>query len=64
MKMTDVTSLHVRDFLDCMRSRKRPLADIAIGVNSTLPTLLAIESVKAGGRAMKWDAAARKAAAV
>lgn len=64
MNMTDVTSLHVRDFLDCMRSRQRPRADIAIGVNSTLPTLLAIESVKAGGRAMRWDAAARKASAV
>jgi predicted dehydrogenase len=64
LKMTDVTSAHVRDFLDCMRSRKRPLADIAIGVNSTLPTLLAVESIKAGGRAMRWDAAARKAVAL
>lgn len=64
LKMTDVTAAHVRDFLDCMRSRKRPKADIAIGVNSTLPTLLAVESVKAGGRAMKWDAAKREAVAL
>jgi len=62
LPMTDVTSLHVRDFLSCMRSRARPRADIAVGFNSTLPTLLAIESIKAGGRAMKWDAAGRKAA--
>jgi predicted dehydrogenase len=64
MNMTDVTSLHVRDFLDCVRSRKRPRADIAIGVNSTLPTLLALDSVRAGGRAMRWDATARKAVAI
>jgi predicted dehydrogenase len=64
LSMTDVTSRHVGDFLSCMRSRARPRADIAIGVNSTLPTLLAIESIKAGGRAMKWDAAARKATPV
>ncbi len=57
----DPTSAHVRDFLDCMRSRKRPSADIAIGFNSTLPTLLAIESVKAGGKAFTWDRAARRA---
>jgi predicted dehydrogenase len=62
--MTDVTARHIRDFLSCMRSRERPRADIAIGVNSTLPTLLAIESIKAGGRAMKWDTAARQATPV
>jgi predicted dehydrogenase len=62
--MKDVTSRHVRDFLACMRSRERPRADIAVGINSTLPTLLAIESIKAGGRAMKWDAAARRAVPV
>lgn len=64
MPMKDVTSRHVADFLSCMRSRARPRADIAIGLNSTLPTLLAIESIKAGGRAMRWDAAARQAVAV
>ena len=57
----DPTAAHVRDFLDCMRSRRRPSADIAIGFNSTLPTLLAIESVKAGGKAFTWDPAARRA---
>jgi predicted dehydrogenase len=64
MNMKDVTALHARDFLDCMRSRQKPRADIAVGLNSTLPTLLTLESLKAGGRAMRWDAAARKAAAV
>ena len=60
----DATSQHIRNFLDCIRSRQRPNADIAIGFNSTLPTLLAIESIKAGGRAMTWDPAARRASAV
>ena len=64
MSMTDVTSLHIRDFLSCVRSRQKPRADVAIGINSTLPTLLAIESIQAGGRAMKWNAAARQATPV
>jgi hypothetical protein len=62
--MVDATAAHVRNFLDCVRSRQRPVADIAVGLNSTLPTLLAIESIKSGGKAMKWDAAARRASAV
>ena len=57
----DATAAHIRNFLDCIRSRQRPSADIAIGFNSTLPTLLAIESIKAGGKAMTWDAVGRKA---
>jgi hypothetical protein len=57
----DPTAAHIRNFLDCVRSRQRPVADIAIGFNSTLPTLLAVESIKAGGKAMTWDAAARRA---
>jgi predicted dehydrogenase len=62
--MVDATAAHIRNFLDCMRSRERPTADIAIGLNSTLPTLLAIESIKAGGKAFTWDAKARKASPV
>jgi predicted dehydrogenase len=60
----DATGALVRDFLDCMRSRRKPLVDIDIGFNSTLPTLLAIESIKAGGRAFTWDAQARRARAL
>jgi predicted dehydrogenase len=60
LNAVDPTAAHVRNFLDCVRSRQRPVADIAIGFNSTLPTLLAIESIKAGGKAMTWDAAARR----
>lgn len=62
--MVDATAQHVRNFLDSMRSRQRPNCDIEVGFNSTLPTLMAIESIKAGGKAFKWDPAARKASAV
>jgi len=61
LRSVDPTAAHIRDFLNCIRSRGTPSADIAIGFNSTLPTLLAIESIKAGGKAMTWDAQARKA---
>jgi hypothetical protein len=61
MQPVDATAAHIRNFLDCIRSRQRPNADIAIGFNSTLPTLLAIESIKAGGKAMTWDVSARRA---
>jgi predicted dehydrogenase len=60
----DATGALVRDFLDCMRSRRKPLVDIDIGFNSTLPTLLAIESIKTGGKAFTWDAQGRRARAL
>ncbi len=40
----DITSDHVRNFLDCCRSRQRPNADAAIAAISILPPLLAVES--------------------
>jgi predicted dehydrogenase len=45
---------HVRNFLDCMKSREKPLTNIDIGFNSTLPTLLALLSVKTG-KTYTWD---------
>ena len=58
------TAAHIRNFLDCVRSRQRPRADVSIGFHSTLPTLMALESIKAGGRAIKWDAKAKRASVV
>ncbi len=40
----DITSNHVRNFLDCCKSRKRPNADAAIAAISILPPLLAVQS--------------------
>lgn len=40
----DITEDHVRDFLECCRSRKRPNGDVALAAISILPPLLAVES--------------------
>ncbi|MCG6921124.1 MAG: Gfo/Idh/MocA family oxidoreductase [Acidobacteria bacterium] len=48
------THRHIRNFLDCMRSRQRPNCDMEIGFNSTLPCLLAIVSVRTG-QTVRWD---------
>jgi predicted dehydrogenase len=57
------TIAHVREFLDSVKSRKRPSGDVEIGFHSTLPTLLAIHAIREG-RAFKYDSAAHKAVAV
>jgi predicted dehydrogenase len=45
---------HVRDFLDCLRSRKRPVADIEIGHRSTNTCHLGNIAYKLG-RKLVWD---------
>lgn len=40
----DITADHVRNFLDCCKSRKLPNADAAIAAISIIPPLLAVES--------------------
>ncbi|NUM99854.1 MAG: Gfo/Idh/MocA family oxidoreductase [Bryobacteraceae bacterium] len=40
----DITADHVRNFLDCCKSRKLPAADAAIAAISVIPPLLAVES--------------------
>jgi predicted dehydrogenase len=48
------THRHIRNFLDCVKSRQKPVCDMEVGFNSTLPCLLAIVSVKTG-QTVKWD---------
>jgi len=48
------TIAHCRNFLDCIKSRKRPLTDIEIGFHSTLPCLLALLAIREG-RSFAWD---------
>jgi predicted dehydrogenase len=48
------TVAQCRDFLDCIKSRKRPISDIEIGFHSTLPCLLGLLAVR-DGRSYKWD---------
>lgn len=40
----DITADHVRNFLDCCKSRKLPNADVGIASISILPPLLAVQS--------------------
>ncbi len=50
--------VHTRNFLDCVKSRSKPNADMEIGYHSALPCLLALESLQSG-RPLGWDATAR-----
>ena len=47
---------HTKNFLDCMKSRQKPNADMEIGYYAALPCLLALESLKEG-KPLGWDAA-------
>jgi hypothetical protein len=57
------TTLHVKDFLECVKSRKRPVSDVEIGFYATLPCVLAIRAMREG-KAFTWDAEAMKAKAI
>lgn len=52
----DCTDLHARNFIDCVRSRARPLADVETGHKSTIVPHLGNISYKIGGRKILWDA--------
>ena len=58
-KYGSATHRHVRNFLDSVKSRQQPVCPIEIGFYSTLPTLLAIVSVKEG-RTVRWDGKSAK----
>jgi predicted dehydrogenase len=53
------TELHVRNFLECVRTRQRPTAPMALGFQSALVVQLANLSL-AQGRRVRWNAGARK----
>ncbi|MGH9310868.1 MAG: hypothetical protein ACRD1U_15945, partial [Vicinamibacterales bacterium] len=57
------TSAHARNFLDCIKSRQKPVSDLEIGFYASLPTLLAVQAVREG-RSFRWDDASKKAVAV
>ena len=52
----DMNQAHMRDFLDCMDSRKRPNSDVEIGHNSMIACHLANIAFRTGRR-VSWDAA-------
>jgi predicted dehydrogenase len=51
---TDYHGLHIQNFIDCMRSRKRPNSDVEIGHNSMIACHLANIAQRLG-RQVKWD---------
>ncbi len=50
----NLTELHARNFLDCMRTRAKPNADVEIGHRSTTFSLIANISLAVGQR-LRWD---------
>ncbi len=50
-----LTARHVRNFIDCIKSRELPNADVEIGHRSTTMSLLANISLATGAR-LEWDA--------
>ena len=50
---------HMQDWLDCIRSRNRPVADVEIGHRSVTVCHLA-NITRAIGRPLRWDAASEK----
>jgi predicted dehydrogenase len=46
---------HIRNFLDCVKSRQRPVADIEAGAFSTIPTLMGGMSIRNGGKTVAWN---------
>jgi predicted dehydrogenase len=52
----DRTDLHAANFIECVRSRKRPVADVEIGHKSSIVCHLGNISYRVGGRKLRWDA--------
>ncbi len=51
----DSTALHCRNFIDCVRSREKPAADVEIGHRSSVVPHLGNIAFKTG-RKLRWDA--------
>ena len=56
------TDLHVRNFLECIRTRRTPTATMAIAFQAALVVQLANLSLRSGRR-MKWNSAEQKVGA-
>jgi len=54
---------HARNFLDCVKSRQKPITDFETGFYSSLPLLLGVLAIRTG-KNYRWDGAARQAVAM
>ncbi len=50
---------HIRDFLDCVRTRREPNAPVEAGLSAVIVLSMALDSLRSGRR-LKWNAAARR----
>lgn len=46
---------HILNFLACVKSRQRPVADIETGAVSTIPTLMGGLSIRSNGKTIAWN---------
>jgi hypothetical protein len=53
----DGSSTHLRNWLDCIRSRKAPSAPVHVGVQAARASHIANESLLRGGARVKWNPA-------
>jgi hypothetical protein len=51
----DLFVAHARNFVDCMKSRQKPNADVEDGHRRAVACHLANISLRLGGRALRWD---------
>jgi predicted dehydrogenase len=57
------TIAHARNFLDCIKSRRKPVSDLEVGFNASLPCILGVMAVREG-HVFKWDPQALRAVPV
>ncbi len=50
----DATRDHVKNFIDCVRSRQKPVCDMEAGFAASLPALLANVAIQQE-KTVKWD---------
>jgi hypothetical protein len=50
-------TVHARNFLDCVKSRQKPITDVETGFTSTLPMLLGVLAVRTG-KMYAWNGTA------
>jgi predicted dehydrogenase len=54
------TAAHIRNFMECIRSRQEPNAPVEAGQATAIVLVMAKESLRHGGRGVKWNAQARR----
>ena len=54
MAAEDATGLHIRDFIDCVRTRRKPIADAETGQRSTTVSHLGNIAFRTGQK-IRWD---------